>query len=298
MYVINFIRGFFMALADSVPGVSGGTIAFILGFYDKFIDSLNALSSKKSSKVKKKESIIFLLKLGIGWVTGMLLSVIFLSSIFESHIYAISSVFTGFIIFSIPLIIKAEKNTIRNKYGNIIFLIIGVVIVVAITYFNPSSADAGINLAFKSLSIGTVIYVFICGMIAISAMVLPGISGSTLLLIFGLYVPIISAIKSVLKFDLQYAPILVVFGLGIIIGLVTTIKAIKYSLANYRAQMIYLILGLMVGSVYAVFMGPTTLETPLPAMNLGTFNFIYFILGGALILGLDRLQDILKKKAK
>lgn len=298
MYVINFIRGFFMALADSVPGVSGGTIAFILGFYDKFIDSLNALSSKKSSKAKKKESIIFLLKLGIGWITGMLLSVIFLSSIFESHIYTISSVFTGFIIFSIPLIIKAEKNTIKNKYGNIIFLIIGVVIVVAITYFNPSSTDAGMNLAFKNLSIGTVIYVFICGMIAISAMVLPGISGSTLLLIFGLYVPIISAIKSVLKFDLQYAPILVVFGLGIIIGVVTTIKAIKYSLANYRAQMIYLILGLMVGSIYAVFMGPTTLEKPLEAMNLGTFNFIYFILGGALILGLDRLQDILKKKAK
>ena len=113
MYVINFIRGFFMALADSVPGVSGGTIAFILGFYDNFIDSLNSLTSKSSSRKKKKESIIFLFKLGIGWIVGMVLSVIFLSSIFESHIYVISSVFTGFIIFSIPLIIKAEKIILR-----------------------------------------------------------------------------------------------------------------------------------------------------------------------------------------
>lgn len=298
MYVINFIRGFFMALADSVPGVSGGTIAFILGFYDNFIDSLNSLTSKSSSKEKKKESIIFLFKLGIGWIVGMVLSVIFLSSIFESHIYAISSVFTGFIIFSIPLIIRAEKSTIKDKYANIIFLIIGVIIVVAITYFNPSSANEGINLAMSKLSIWTIIYVFICGMIAISAMVLPGISGSTLLLIFGLYVPIISSIKAVLKLDLQYVPILIVFGLGVIIGILTTIKVIKYSLANYRSQMIYLILGLMVGSIYAVFMGPTTLETPKAPMNLSTFNFIYFILGGALILGLDRFQDILKKQNK
>lgn len=287
-----------MALADSVPGVSGGTIAFILGFYDNFIDSLNSLTSKSSSKEKKKESIIFLFKLGIGWIVGMVLSVIFLSSIFESHIYAISSVFTGFIIFSIPLIIRAEKSTIKDKYANIIFLIIGVIIVVAITYFNPSSANEGINLAMSKLSIWTIIYVFICGMIAISAMVLPGISGSTLLLIFGLYVPIISSIKAVLKLDLQYVPILIVFGLGVIIGILTTIKVIKYSLANYRSQMIYLILGLMVGSIYAVFMGPTTLETPKAPMNLSTFNFIYFILGGALILGLDRFQDILKKQNK
>lgn len=287
-----------MALADSVPGVSGGTIAFILGFYDNFIDSLNSLTSKSSSKEKKKESIIFLFKLGIGWIVGIVLSVIFLSSIFESHIYAISSVFTGFIIFSIPLIIKAEKNNIKDKYANIIFLIIGVIIVIAITYFNPSSANEGINLAMSKLSIGTVIYVFICGMIAISAMVLPGISGSTLLLIFGLYVPIISSIKAVLKLDLQYVPILIVFALGIIIGILTTIKIIKYSLVNYRSQMIYLILGLMVGSIYAVFMGPTTLEAPKAPMNLSTFNFIYFILGGALILGLDRFQDILKKQNK
>ena len=82
-----------MALADSVPGVSGGTIAFILGFYDDFINSLNTLVSKDPWEEKKK-ALIFLIKLGFGWVVGLGLSVVFLSSIFNDHIYAISSLFT------------------------------------------------------------------------------------------------------------------------------------------------------------------------------------------------------------
>ena len=87
-----------MALADSVPGVSGGTIAFILGFYDDFINSLNTLVSK-NSKDEKKKAIKFLINLGIGWVIAFLLAVLFISSLFESHIYEISSLFIGFIIF-------------------------------------------------------------------------------------------------------------------------------------------------------------------------------------------------------
>ena len=101
MYVINFVRGFFMAVADSVPGVSGGTIAFIMGFYDKFINSINNLIS--GSKEERIEAIKFLAKIGIGWVTGMVLSVLFITSVFEEHIYVISSLFLGLIIMAIPL---------------------------------------------------------------------------------------------------------------------------------------------------------------------------------------------------
>ena len=90
-YLINIIRGFCMALADSVPGVSGGTIAFILGFYDKFINSLNNLVF--GSNEERKESIKFLLKLGIGWIVGMVLAVLILTNLFENQIYRVSSVF-------------------------------------------------------------------------------------------------------------------------------------------------------------------------------------------------------------
>lgn len=286
-----------MALADSVPGVSGGTIAFIMGFYDDFIGSLNSLSSKDNLN-NKKESMIFLFKIGIGWIFGMVLSVLFLSTIFEEQIYNISSLFIGFIIFSIPIIIREEKESLIGKYRNIVFALLGILIVVLMTYFNPSSSGEGINLAIENLSIGTAIFVFFAAMIAISAMVLPGISGSTLLLIFGLYAGIINAIKELITFNFSYLPILIIFGFGVITGILSTIRMIKFLLRKYRSAMIYLILGLMLGSLYAVFMGATTLETPKAAMSLSTFSFLFFIIGGALILGLEKGKNLLENKSK
>ena len=279
----NLIQGFSMALADSVPGVSGGTVAFVLGFYDKFINSLNTLISRKKDK---KSSISFLIKLGIGWVIGMAIASLILSNLFETHIYQVSSLFIGFIIFAIPLIIKEEKQNIEGKYNNLIFTIIGIIIVSAITYFNPQTGSET-SIDITNLNFGLAIYVFVAGMIAISAMILPGISGSTLLLIFGLYVPIITGIKETLHLNLAYIPVLFVFGLGILTGIALVIKLVKKALEKYRSQTIYLILGLMVGSIYAIIMGATTLEVPKAPLSFSTFNIIYFIVGGLVIVGME-----------
>lgn len=285
-----------MALADSVPGVSGGTIAFILGFYDKFINSLNSLVSTKSNKEEKLESLKFLIKIGIGWAVGMVLAVLFISSVFTTHIYKISSLFLGFIIFSLPLIFREEKAEIVGKYKNIIFVVIGILLVAAITYFNPAtSGGTGTNLSLDNLNIGLIAYVFVVGAIAICAMILPGISGSTLLLIFGIYAPIMTAVKSVIKFDFSYLPIVIVFGLGVITGIVSIIRLLRYLLANHRSKVIYTIIGLMIGSLYAVVMGPTTLEIPEAPMGFGEFSILFFLLGGALILGLEQLKKVLDK---
>ena len=279
----NLIQGFSMALADSVPGVSGGTVAFVLGFYDKFINSLNTLISRKKDK---KSSISFLIKLGIGWVIGMAIASLILSNLFETHIYQVSSLFIGFIIFAIPLIIKEEKLNIEGKSKSLIFTIIGIMIVSAITYFNPQTGSET-SIDITNLNFGLAIYVFVAGMIAISAMILPGISGSTLLLIFGLYVPIITGIKETLHLNLAYIPVLFVFGLGILTGIALVIKLVKKALEKYRSQTIYLILGLMVGSIYAIIMGATTLEAPKAPLSFSTFNIIYFIVGGLVIVGME-----------
>ncbi|PHV69496.1 DUF368 domain-containing protein [Sporanaerobium hydrogeniformans] len=289
MYIIQFIRGFFMALADSVPGVSGGSIAFIMGFYDEFIDSLNTLVSNHSLEEKKK-SLFFLFKLGLGWIVGMVLSIFILASLFEEQIYGISSLFIGFILFSIPLIANEERKTLAKNYRGLIFSILGIVLVVLITYFNPTGGGSSITL--HQFSFPLAIYVFFAGMIAISAMVLPGISGSTLLLIFGLYVPVVNAVKQLLTFNFNVFPLLFCFGLGILGGIILTIRGIRYLLAHYRTQMIYFILGLMLGSLYAVCMGPTTLETPQPPMSLDNFNILLFITGGLLIIGLEKVKGI------
>ena len=294
-YLINGVRGFCMALADSVPGVSGGTIAFILGFYDQFINSLNNLVF--GNKKEKKEALFFLLKLGIGWVIGMVLAILVLTSLFANHIYEVSSVFIGFIIFSLPLIISEEKGVLKGKYKNLLFLILGIVIVSLITYFNPMNGSENV-VDITNLSFGLILYVFVAAMIAISAMVLPGISGSTLLLIFGLYIPITTAIKEFLHLNFGYFPILVIFGLGVLTGIAVVIKGIKAALSKYRSRTVYLILGLMLGSLYAIVMGPTTLEVYHEPMTFQTFSIGFFILGGLIIGLLQWLKGFLAKKNK
>ena len=276
-----------MALADSVPGVSGGTIAFLLGFYDTFIESLNDLMGRDNGR--RKTAFLFLVKLGVGWVIGFCMSVLILSSLFEVHIYRISSLFLGLTLFAIPMVIREEKEVLKDRYGNIVFTLIGVLLVFCITYFNPSGGE-GISVSVEHLSLGLVVYVFFTAMIAITAMVLPGISGSTLLLIFGLYVPIIGAVKEFLHMNMDYFPILMVFGLGVVTGIVGIIKIIKMCLERYRSQTIYTIIGLMTGSLYAITMGPTTLDVPRVPMSPSTFSILFFLLGGVILAGLELLK--------
>ena len=290
--ILNFIRGFCMALADSVPGVSGGTIAFLLGFYDKFIGSLDALMT--GTKEERKDAILFLIKIGIGWGVGFILAILALASIFESHIYQVSSLFLGFVLFAIPIIILEEKSEFKGKYKNIIFAILGIVLVVAVSSFSSAGGE-GINVSVENLNFGLIIYVFFSAAIAISAMVLPGISGSTLLLVFGLYMPIVSAIKEVLSFNFAYLPVLIVFGIGILVGIVTVIKLIRKALEKFRSQTLYAIIGLMIGSLYAIVLGPTTLEVPQPQLSVETFSIVFFIIGGVIILGLQKLKMIMSK---
>lgn len=284
---VTMIQGFCMALADSVPGVSGGTIAFILGFYDKFIFSLDALI--RGNRSEKKEALRFLGKLAVGWVIGFGCSVLVLGAVFETHIYQLSSLFMGMALFAIPSVMMEERKNMGNKYHYLIFSGIGVGVVSLITYLNQViSGNSTYNIG--SLSLFTVIYVFIAAMIAISAMVLPGISGSTLLLIFGLYIPIINAIKELLHFNFIFFPVVCVFGFGILTGIITTIRLVKIGMEKYRCQMIHLILGLMLGSLYAIAMGPTTLDNPQPALTLQTFYIVYFLLGGAIVVGLTWIK--------
>lgn len=276
-----------MALADSVPGVSGGTVAFLLGFYDRFIDSIDDLIT--GTREKRKEAFFFLMKLSIGWVCGMVLAMLVLAGVFESHIYAISSLFIGFIIFAIPVVMLEEKETISgDKIKYFPFVLLGAGVVGLITWMNPISGGAGVNL--EHLNVGLAVFVFLAGMIAISAMVLPGISGSTLLLIMGLYLPIVTAIKDMLHLNFAAFPTVFIFGCGVLVGAFSVVKVIRRALERFRAQTIYLIIGLMLGSIYAVVMGPTTLDVPQPAMTFGSFNILFFIIGGVVILGMQKMK--------
>ena len=284
-----------MALADSVPGVSGGTIAFILGFYEDFVNSLNSIiSGEKSDRIK---AFKFISKIGIGWVVGFTLSVLFITSIFENNIYEINSLFLGFIIASIPLIVKSERETLKINKRNLAWLLIGMIVVLIITYINPvTSSGSGLSIRLENLNLLFISYIFICGMIAISAMVLPGISGSTMLLIFGLYTPILNSIKQILKFKFEYLPGIIIFGFGVLFGLFAAVRIVRYLLKKFRGETMYCIIGLMIGSIYAVIMSPKSLEVPIPPLSIDTFKFVFFAIGCILVPALEKVKSTLKSK--
>lgn len=281
------VHGFCMALADSVPGVSGGTIAFIMGFYDQFIGSIHNFVFGK--KEEKKTALRYLIKLGLGWAIGMIAAVMVLSTLFESHIYVVSSLFLGFVAGSIPVVIHEERQSFRKPIPGVLFLCIGIFLVVLITWLNGRTGVVEAGLGHISISLA--IRLFLIGMIAISAMFLPGISGSTLLLIFGMYMPVISAIKSFLTMDFSYFPALAVFGLGVLTGAVTVVKIIRICLERFHSQTMYMILGMMIGSIYSIIMGPTTLKMPQEALSLGSFCIPAAIIGLGLVTGMYLVKE-------
>lgn len=285
------INGFCMALADSVPGVSGGTVAFIMGFYDQFIGSIHNFVFGKMKD--KKESLRYLVKLGIGWGIGMVLAVLVLSVLFDSQIYTVSSLFLGFIAGSIPLIVMEEKESFREFGKGILFCIAGIAVVAGIAWLNGQVGTSSMDLSQFSIGLG--VKLFFIGMIAISAMFLPGISGSTLLLIFGAYIPVITAVRGFLGLDFSYVPCLTFFGFGVLAGAATVVKGIKVCLEKFRPQSVYAILGMMIGSFYAIVQGPTTLEIPKAAMDFSNFQPIACIIGVALVLGMQKMKEALNR---
>ncbi len=300
--LIRFLGGFFMALADSVPGVSGGTIAYIMGIYDEFIGSLHDIVSK--DKEKRKKAILFLIKLGCGWAIGMVLAAMIIGSIFESHIYILSSLFVGFILASIPLIVIEEKECLKGKYINLLWAVAGLALVLGVTFLSSNVLPGVESLKFGEFSPLQAVYIFVVAAFAICAMVLPGISGSTILLIFGIYGAVMEAVKGFIKgvfaLDFSYFLGLFIFGMGIIVGIASIVRLLKMALVKHRSAITYFILGMMVASVYAVIMGPASpsLENPGAPLSFSTFSILWFLIGIAIIVGLQFLKIKLTKNEK
>ena len=292
--ILTAFHGFCMALADSVPGVSGGTIAFILGFYDRFLDSLHTLFGK--DRAAQKDALGYLLKLGAGWVVGMAACVLALSGLFEKNIYFMSSLFLGLTIASIPFIVAAERSSLK-KLHSAPFAVLGAAVVVGLTLLRGSSSALG-TVSFTALSPLPPLYIFLSGAVAITAMVLPGISGSSILLIAGVYLPAIQAIRSFLHMQLDVLPGLFALGFGVLAGVAISIHGIRTALRKYRSQMVWLILGLMLSSLYAIANGPASLTVPLPPMNLTTFQFPAFALGVVILLALEFLKKAMERQER
>ena len=290
--LVNLFHGFCMALADSVPGVSGGTIAFILGFYDRFLNALHDLFGR--DREARLPALRYLVKLGAGWIIGMALAATALARVFDSGVYALSSAFLGLTAASLPFILKEERETLRGHASSLPFALLGMALVIGLVALRGANMGGALNLS--SLRAWQYLYLFQTGMLAIMAMVLPGISGSTLLLVFGAYMPVITALHELMRFNFAVLPGLIVFDCGVLCGIALSIHFIRKALQQFRPQMVWFITGLMLGSLYAIVMGPATLAEPQPPLSLSTFSIPGFLAGIAVLGGLELARHMLERR--
>ncbi len=272
---INILKGFAMGTSDLVPGVSGGTIALLLGIYNQFIASISGIFSRRFWP-----SFTFLIPI----IIGMLLAMGSLSNLFNyllsQHHIPTMFFFGGLIIGIVPYLLKISnyKTSFTTKHYMMVIAVIAILIV--ITLMNNGDKHAGETL---TLSTSLIIKYFIAGMCASSAMLLPGISGSFMLLVFGVYGTVMLAISEVVKLNFAGLPILLAVGFGVLAGFIISSKIIQYFLTHHKLMTFALIIGFVVGSLFAVFPGlPTNIV-------MWFVSLVVFIIGFIVSLTLGRI---------
>lgn len=255
--VLNFLRGFLMGSADVVPGVSGGTIAVLVGIYERLVHAISMASKALGNVLRLRFrdagqrlreidwGLILPLVIGIGVAIFTLAGVI--STLLEDYPEAMAGVFSGLVAASAWV---AWRMIRRPSSASV-----GIAVVVAVITFLVLGLKGG------AVADPSWLVIFGAGAIAICAMILPGISGSFLLLMLGMYDFVISAV------DGRDFPVLGVFALGCIVGLALFSQVLDWSLANHHDIVVAAMVGLMIGSFRVLWPWPggvdsTELGTP------------------------------------
>lgn len=245
------LKGVVMGTANIIPGVSGGTMAVSMGIYDKLIHCLTHLFKEF------KESIKFLIPVAIGMGIALVGLSFIIEPAFAHFPLQTNCLFVGLIVGGLPAVIKKVKGKgVKISYV-IPFLVFFAVVVgmAAIGEQEGAAADLSFNL-------WSVIKLFVVGVIASATMVIPGVSGSMMLLLMGYYNPVVASIKNfvtaLVAFDvngiLQGCGVLVPMGLGIMVGIFAIAKLIEVIFEKFPIQAYWAIIGLIVASPFAIFL--------------------------------------------
>ena len=251
-YIKEILRGVFIGIANIIPGVSGGTIALSMGIYEKIISAVNNIRKEFKNSVKTLVPYV------IGAVIGIVLLSFVIEFSLENFELPTLMAFVGLILGGLPPIISRVENEKFKITHLISFLLFAAIIIVPTLIANEITVAK--DLTF---SLGSVILLFVLGIVGAGSMVIPGISGSMILMMLGYYDTILSNITSFIKaltsFDiatmLSCCGILVPFGIGVLIGIVVTAKIIEKLLKRYPNATMWGIIALVVTSPFAILWG-------------------------------------------
>lgn len=247
--LVLLIKGFIMGIANIIPGVSGGTLALTLGIYEDFISSITHFFSN----LKKNIKFLFPVFIGIGLSLLTMSNVI--SKCFDKFPIPTTLFFMGLVIGGLPMLIDRVKDTKEKKQVSSYIILLSTFALVMVLAFSDYIFGSGLGDVNLS-NIGGIGYLilFLVGIIAAATMVIPGVSGSLVLMLLGYYFPIINAIKEFTHFDNLSSNfiILMFFGLGVLIGIVLIAKLIEWLLKKYEAKTYFGVIGFIIASVIAI----------------------------------------------
>lgn len=275
----DFIKGVFIGIANIIPGVSGGTIALSMGIYDKLIGAVSNFFKDW------KNSILTLLPIALGCGIGIISFTYAIEYLLTEHTFVTGMAFVGLIFGGLPILAKQLKTQLKEKNCSIgISGFLAFALLVAFSIVLPLMGSDKEVIKDLVATPGTMVILFFIGIIASATMVIPGVSGSLVLMILGYYYGIIQSITNFLEalkvFDISTLAngflVLCPFGIGVLLGIFLIAKLITYLFERYGIQTYCAILGLIISSPFAIFYNTGLIR------QLGKLN-LKLILAGILI---------------
>lgn len=263
--IVLTIKGFFMGIANIIPGVSGGTLAITMGIYEDLIGAISHFFTNL------KKNIIFLVPIGIGAVLSIVLGSKVIGYSLNHFPLPTILFFAGLILGGIPMLYGKIKGQL--KVQNIIIFLITFAFVIGLMFLKTGDDVRLDNVDFLGY-----IMLFIVGIVASATMIIPGISGSFMLMVMGYYAPILKTINELTSFENvgHNLGILVPLGLGILFGIVGIAKLIEFLFKKFEVPTYFGIIGFVLSSIIGIFASTKGLVlAPLPLIT----GIILFIVG-------------------
>lgn len=263
-YLKTTLYGLLIGIANAIPGVSGGTMAVILNIYDKIMYSISLKNIKDNLK--------FLIPLAIGAVLGIFALSNVIVQAMENYPVILNFCFIGLVIGSIPTLYKKAKGD-KVSSRNWIFFALALALMIFLTIINPEATANKSIEEFGGISVLFCLWLFFTAAVSMVAMILPGLSGSLIFLLFGTYAAVM---ESIATFNII---LIGVIGLGVLTGGLLGVKVIK-NMLRFHPQALYMaILGLMIGSIVIIWPGFTfTLQGGIAAAGLIAFTLAAYFL--------------------
>lgn len=244
--LILFIKGIVLGVAFVIPGVSGGTLAVLLGIYEELIE---AASNFYKNMVNFKKYFMYLLPIGLGIIFSVAVFAKLIKFGLDKAPIITILIFLGMIIGGIPALVRNVKGT-KTNLKDMTLMLVGLIIVISMLIFHKSNS----NVVLTNMSITGYITLFLVGAIAAVTMVVPGISGSFTLMLIGYYEPILNLVNDITSFK-NLGPNLILiftFMLGVFIGIIFISKIIEWCLKHYKRETYYAIIGFVLSSIISV----------------------------------------------